>query len=1221
MFKIFTFILILTTLFFSFSCQKKQPDTLFTQLFPSQTGIDFANNITPDDTLNVLYYMYMYNGAGVGVGDFNGDSLPDIFFSGNQVSCRFYLNKGNFKFEDITEKAGLQTDRWATGVSIADVNADGLLDIYVCVAYNNLWNKSNENLLFVNQGVKDGIPTFKEMAKEYNLADTSYTTQAAFFDYDRDGDLDMYLLNNWLEKESHNRLRPKVTDGSAPNTDKLFRNEGVGTNGHPTFKDVSKEAGIVFDGYGLGVVIADLNKDGWQDIYVSNDFITNDLMYINNGNGTFANKIAESLMHQTYNAMGTDIADYNNDGFADIVVVDMLPEDNKRQKMMMMNANPDRYAMMTGKFLNYQPEFVRNTLQLNNGNGTFSEIGQLAGIDKTDWSWAALLADYDNDGWKDLYITNGYRKDITDLDYITYSQLNVQFGSDDFKRSKKKEMLKEIPEVRIPNYMYRNKGDLTFENVSKNWGIDVPSYSNGAVYADLDNDGDLDLVVNDIDEPALVFQNNADKLLKNNYLKIKLKGNPMNTFGLGAKIELWAEGKMQYQEQSPVRGFESTVDNILHFGLGKAQKVEYLKITWADGKAQILENIMPNKTVMVDYQNAKEMPDIQSVQSKALPPFGNSKIAINFKHQESDHIDFKQQFTLPHKYSQNGFGIAVGDINGDNLEDFYAGGAYGMSGSFFLQGKVGQFQEKKLTIDTLHEDMGVLLFDADNDKDLDLYVVSGGSERLKNIDYYQDRLYLNDGKANFTLAENALPDTKSSGSCVVACDFDKDGDLDLFVGGRVTPNEYPLAPRSYLLRNDTKAASPLPPPKGEKNLSVFSPPREVKFTDITPPELAGIGMVTSALWTDYDNDKQTDLVIVGEFMPITFFRNDNKKLIPDYRFQLNNLNGWWNSISAGDFDNDGDTDYIAGNLGRNTRYQAADNQPVCVYAKDFDKNGMVDAMLCHFYADGKNYLMHPRDNFLEQMIVMRKRFPNYVAYANAPFEKIFGEQDLKDAYIVRANYFATSYIENQGDGKFDIRPLPLEMQFAPVFGTVVNDYNNDGNLDVLMVGNSYAPEVNWGRYDASFGAYLQGDGKGNFKAIPNNDSGLLVKGDAKGMAEICIGKIGAVVRKNTDNRVSGNHPSPALEGAGGRLIHLIAINSEGIKTIENHIVNTQKVISILPNERYAILTLKNGKKRKQEFYWGRTYLSQSSRNLKVNQEVISVEVFDEKGKVRKVDLE
>ncbi len=1165
------------------SCQNKPSRTLFTQLMPSDTGIDFANNITPDDTLNVLYFMYMYNGAGVGVGDFNGDSLPDIFFSGNQVSSKLYLNKGNFKFEDVTEKAGVKTDRWATGVSVADVNADGLLDIYVCVAYNNLWNRSNANLLFINQGVKNGVPTFKEMATEYNLADTSYSTQAAFFDYDKDGDLDMYLLNNWLEKESHNRLRPKVTDGTAPNSDKLYRNEGIGADGHPIFKEVSKEAGIVFDGYGLGVVISDLNKDGWQDIYVSNDFITNDLMYINNGNGTFTNRIADCLMHQAYNGMGADIADYNNDGWTDIVVLDMLPEDNKRQKMMMMNANYDRYEMMTGKFLNYQPQFVRNTLQLNNRNETFSEIGQLAGVEKTDWSWAALFADYDNDGWKDLYITNGYRKDITDLDYITYSQLNVQFGSDEFKRKKKKEMLQLIPEVRIPNYMYRNKGDLTFENVSSAWGLDVPSYSNGGVYVDLDNDGDLDLVVNNIDEPALIFQNHADKLLVNNYLKIKLLGSEKNRFGIGAKVEVWTNGNMQYQEQNPVRGFQSSVEYLLHFGLGKSQNIDYVKITWVDGKSQVLENVKPNQTLFLDYKNAQNIPDIQSVQSATVQTFQAIPDLVNFEHRETEHIDFKQQFTLPHKFSQNGFGIAVGDINGDGLDDFYAGGAYGMSGSFFIQNKLGQFQEKKLTIDTLHEDLGVLLFDADNDKDLDLYIVSGGSERLKETDYYQDRLYLNDGKGNFSLAENALPDTKSSGSCVVACDFDQDGDLDLFVGGRVIPNEYPLAPRSYLLRNDTQG-------------------NKVKFTDITPQELSHIGMVTSALWTDFDNDRQTDLVVVGEFMPITFFKNNQGSLSKYSAFQIPNFIGWWNSISAGDFDNDGDMDYIAGNLGLNSKYKASESEPVCVYAKDFDKNGMIDAMLCHYYEDGNNYLTHPRDNFLEQMIVMRRRFPNYIDYATASFEKVFSKEELKDAYVVRANYFSTSYIENLGNGKFDIRPLPIETQFAPIFGMAIGDYNDDGNLDVLMVGNSYAPEVNWGRYDASYGVYLQGDGKGNFKTIPNKDSGFLVKGDAKGMAEIFM-------------------PTSSMQReAKGRLIHLVAINSEGIKAVENQIINTQKIVSILPNEKYAILMLKNGKKRKHEFYYGSTYLSQSSRILKIDKEVIDIEVIDDKGKSRKIKL-
>jgi enediyne biosynthesis protein E4 len=1186
----FSFILVLALGVAMQACQTPPAETLFTQLSPSQTGIGFANTITPDDTLNVLYYMYLYNGAGVGVGDFNGDGLPDVFLAGNQVSSQCYLNQGNFKFAEVTQAAGLTTDRWATGVSVADVNADGLLDIYVCVAHNNLWNKSNANLLFVNQGVRDGVPIFKEMAEDYHLADTSYSTQAAFFDYDRDGDLDMYLLNNWLEKESHNRLRPKLSDGSALNTDKLYRNEGTGPNGHPVFREVSKAAGIIHDGYGLGVVISDLNKDGWPDIYVTNDFITNDLMYVNNGDGTFANQIAERLMHQSYNSMGTDVADYNNDGWSDIVALDMLPEGNQRQKMMMMKANDDRYAMMTGKFLHYQPQFVRNTLQLNHGNGTFSEIGQLAGVDKTDWSWAALLADYDNDGWKDLFVTNGYRKDITDLDYITYSQDNSLFGSDEFKRKNKKEMLKLIPEVKIGNYAYRNRGDLTFENVSQAWGLDVPSYSNGAAYADFDNDGDLDLVINNIDQPAQVFRNEASNRLKNNYLRIKLRGKDKNNFGIGAKVTLWAGGKMQYQELSPVRGYTSTVEDALHFGLGQGAKIDSLHIVWPSGWSQRLTAIQPNQTLGLVEKNATVAPVVHQggghwpAQSGQLP-FQALAGLLAFKHTEGEHNDFKQQFTLPHKYSQNGFGLAVGDVNGDGLEDLYAGGAYGISGSFFLQTKTGQFQARKLTMDTLHEDMGVLLFDADGDRDLDLYVVSGGNERLKNVDYYQDRLYLNDGRGHFSLAAAALPDTKSSGSCVVAADYDQDGDLDLFVGGRVVPNQYPLPPRSYLLRNDSQDG-------------------QVSFTDATPTGLAEVGMVTAALWTDYDNDGRLDLALVGEFMPFTFFKNDQGKLTKlvgetGDRAKI----GWWNSLSAGDFDNDGDTDYLAGNLGYNTKYKASDRQPVSIVAKDFDKNGMSDAFLSHYFSDGKRYLAHPRDNFLEQIPYMKKKFNAYKTYATTPFELVFGEEELADAYLAEANYFATSYIENQGNGKFVFRPLPIEAQLAPVYGMTVGDYNDDGHLDALMVGNSYAPEVNWGRYDASFGTYLLGNGQGGFEVVPNRKSGFVVRGDAKGLVEITLGQV-----------ASGQGRPGAASLPKSRVVQLVALNSEGIQAFANLPASGQRAVAVQPQDTFALLTLQNGKKRKQEFYWGSTYLSQSSRTLRIGKSVVGVELGGAKRK-------
>jgi enediyne biosynthesis protein E4 len=1153
----------LTALFMSCDKLKKESDQKLFELLPSgTTGIDFSNNLVENDTLNAIYFEYLYNGGGVAVGDINNDGLSDIYFTGNMVSSKLYLNKGNFEFEDITQKSKAGTNRWSTGVSMVDINSDGFLDIYVSVAGYKVPKEKSGNLLFINNGDN----TFTESASKYGIADEGYNTHGAFFDYDKDGDLDLYVLSNALEVFNRNNTRKKMKNGEGKSTDKLYRN-----NGNGTFSNVSREAGILIEGYGLGVAAADINLDGWPDLYVANDFLSNDLLYINNGNGTFTNKIAECMKHQSHNGMGTDIADYNNDGFADIMVLDMLPEDNKRQKTMFGMVNYDRFKMNLN--LGYEPQYVRNSLQLNNGNGTFSEVSQLAGVSNTDWSWSPLFADYDNDGFKDLLITNGYRKDVTDLDFIVYKREISQFGTEEAKRKQLTEELKKLPGVKLHNYIYKNNGDLTFLDQSNQWGLADPSYSNGAAFADLDNDGDLDLVINNIDEPAFVYRNNAEKINKNKYLRIKLNGSPFNPSGIGAKIKIQYKGKKQFQEQIIHKGYKSSVEPFIHFGTGQDSIIDTLEITWPDGKYQLIKNVKANQVLAADYKNAVARTTADpALKINPLLKEVAKDYEISFKYQEMDFIDFKIQSLLHQKHSQNGPGITVGDIDGNGLDDFFIGGPVNTQGTLFIQNAKGKFKSQKIFAEKVkyEEDMGVLLFDADNDNDLDLYVVSGSTEYGGDVKHYQDRLYRNNSKGEFLLDTTALPKITASGSCVVASDFDKDGDLDLFIGGRVSPGKYPYPAESYLLKNN----------KG-------------KFSNATAEvckELQNIGMVTAALWTDFDNDHLTDLIIVGEGMPVTFFKNSNGRLINVTKSTgLPSTSGWWNSLTAGDFDNDGDIDYAAGNLGTNTKYKASENEPVCVYANDYDKNGSVDPVLC-YYIQGKNYPAHPRDLMIDQMVFMRRKFLRYTDYANATFDEVFTKEEMEGTYILRSDYFKTSFIENLGNGKFAIRALPIQAQIAPVFGMISNDYDNDGNLDLLLTGNSYASEVQSGLYDASIGLYLKGDGKGNFSPMDVNHSGFFVNGDAKGIAEIST--------------------------VNGQCLTLAAVNSDSLKVFSDNFKH--RIVKAQPGDSYAVIKFKNSKSRKQEFYYGSAYLSQSSRMIRITDDMESVLIYDDAGKSRSI---
>ena len=1083
-------------------------------------------------------------------------------------------------FSNITQNSGISIDKgWPFGVSVVDINQDGRPDIYVSVGGPG--NKDiYPNKLFVNQGLdKNGSPNFKEMANEYGLADSGQSMQAVFFDYDHDGDLDMYQLTGGGFEKSPIVPHPIAKDGSSRNTDRLYRNDFDSILGHPVFTNVSKQAGILQEGFGLGVSVLDINEDGWPDVYVTNDYLTNDLLYINNKDGTFSEKSQDYFKHTSHFAMGNDVGDINNDGLVDIIAVDMLPEDRYQRALMFGPNQYDKFYYSISQGYSYQ--YMRNTLQLNRGNGKFSEIGQLAGIYKTSWSWAPLFADLDNDGYQDLFITNGFGKNITDLDF-------VKFRADISRADANKPVLGRLIDslstrsgIKTHPYAYKNNGDLTFTDMSNQWGFGTSTYSNGAVYVDLDNDGDLDLVTSNIDEPAHIYRNSTIEKAKagtSNYLRIKLNGTENNKTALGSKIDIKYKGQIQTRNLNTVRGFESSVEAVAHFGLGTQTVVDTIRVTWPDGKVSVLLNIKANQVLTIDYKKSNPENIERNIENKnqIFTELNPASLNITYKNKRNDFDDFNFERLLPRKYSQGGPGIAVGDMNGDGLEDFFVGGAYQQSGEIYLQNRNGTFSGHVLTkSNDWSEDAGCLLFDADDDGDLDLFVVSGGNEFTDKNKRYQHRLYKNDGKGNFTRDESALPVMLSSGSCVVAADYDGDGDLDLFVGGGIVPGLYPQNPVSYILQNNNG-----------------------KFTDVTEtiaPGLRKIGMVNSALWTDIDNDGKPDLILAGEWMPISIFKNENGKFTNStVNNGLQDTEGWWQSIVSGDFDNDGDIDYVVGNWGINNPYKASVKEPVNICYKDFDKNGSIDPILC-YYEEGINYPAAPWDFLIEQIPSLRKKIPTYASYASAPMDKLLEMLGKEGVQTLNCKTLHSVYLRNDGNGKFTIKNLPAEAQFTPLFGMLAKDVNHDGNLDLIGVGNFYGTEVVIGRYDASVGLVMYGDGKGNFKPVNISESGFVADKDSKAIARI--------------------------EMAANTSMLLVTQTADSLKLFKDNRVH--KTAKIIPTQKEisALAFFKNGTKQKIEVGFGNSYLSQSSRTIVITPNIKHLELYNSAGvKTRSFDF-
>lgn len=1142
-------------------CDAPQADTVFRLHAAAQSGLDFTNTIRTDSVFNLLDYEYLYNGGGVGIGDFNGDGLPDIVAGGNQVPCKVFLNKGNLVFEDISESSGVDTrGKWSTGIAIADVNQDGLDDIYICTGGPGK-TSTFPNLLYINRG--DLI--FEESAAAYGLDDPSESNQALFVDYDLDGDLDMYLLNGGGFEKSAVAVRPMLRNGSARNNDKLYRNDFDAESGHPVFTDVSLEAGITVEGFGLGVAVLDVNDDQWPDIYVSNDYLSKDLLYLNLQDGTFAERSADFFTHTSHFSMGNDVGDLNNDGWQDLLTMDMLPEDHYRRLTMFGPSQYDKFNLALRYGYGYQ--YMRNMLHVGRGQGLFSELGQLAGLDRSDWSWAPLIADFNNDGLQDIFITNGYGKNITDLDYVNYRESAITpFAKPEEVRQQLLASAQALNPILLPNYLFVNRGNLQFEKADASWGLSLPTLSNGAAYADLDMDGDLDLVVNNLDQPLSLYENTIvdKKAAAAHFLQVKLEGPKENYQGRGAQIILFTEGEQQTKDLQPIRGFQSSVSALVHFGLGTHMQADSLIVRWPDGRENRLYQVPSDTLLTIKIAEAVS----PSAKKSPIRPLFEKVQAIQYVQEEPvQGNDFKIQALLQHGFTCQGPAIAVGDVNNDGLDDLLVGAAYGADATLFVQRADGSFDQSFIPSKEF-EDLGALFLDIDRDGDEDLYLASGGSERYEGHTAYQDRIYLNNGRGVFSHDPAALPEMRVSTGVVTAADFDGDGYLDLFVGGRVKPGRFPECPESFLLRNTGGG-----------------------FEIVTPELCPGLqfpGMLTAAVWTDFNDDKQPDLMLAGEFMSVRLFKNEGSGFTEITETAgLAASQGMWQSITAADFDNDGDTDYVLGNAGENTWLDISESHPLQLHYADFDGNGSVDPLFSH-YEEGKYYPLASLDVLAQQLPQIRKDFLKYDTYARSGTADILKALDAQQVNTLSCATTTSMLLKNNGDETFEWIPLPGMAQLAPLKGCLAEDVNLDGWLDLVIAGNEYDTEVVWGIQAASRGLVLLNEGGFRFTPLSPAASGFYGRGDQRGIVRMGWGE--------------------------DSWLFLLA-NNKGI--LENFALAAEKQavrVAFEKEEVRMMVEMRDGSRQKISCDYGSGYLSQQSKKLRLSTRAMSATFYDGQGK-------
>jgi len=1159
-----------------------QKDTLFQRVDHTQSNIAFNNRITENDSLSILDNEFFYNGAGVALGDLNNDGLLDVFFTGNQVDNQLYLNRGKLEFEEVSAAAGVQKKDpliWSSGVNIIDINADGLLDIYVC---NTLRTNDSlrENLLYINQGTNaQGIPQFTEQAQVYGINDNSYSSHAQFFDFDNDGDLDLFIGVNRIENIDPNVFQNLQSETAILSVDKLYENKGVTKNGTPQFEDISLAANIKYHGFSHSTLVQDFNQDGWLDLYVANDYLSNDIVYLNQGDKTFKNEAATLFKHFSLSSMGSDFGDVNNDGKLDLFVSEMQPYYNKRKKLFQKGTSYTK-EILTRRY-NYQYQYPRNVLQLHQGVNPdtqlpiYSEIGMQMGVAETDWSWASLFADFDNDGFDDLFVVNGFPKDIVDKDFSDFRVTANRLVS-------RENLLAVIPQIKMPNFIFKNKGQLQFEDVSSQWGTQFSTYTNGAVYGDLDNDGDLDLLLNNINDRATLLENTLSNTQSPpNHIRLELIGEHKNVAPYGAEVRLYTNAGVQTKILLSGRGYLSQPESSLHFGLGNQTQIDSLWVQWPSGQTQQWTNLEVNKTHVLAYQE-KALMASSTPQNQPLFKQSSAALKITHKDEDEDFIDFNRQITLPHKLSQYGPALAVGDLNGDGLEDVIVGGSRGKKETLFFQKKDGTFRKEhrsfKQQENELEEDAGILLFDVENDGDLDLYIAHGSGQFSPNSAFYDDALWINKGNGTFEKAAIELPNMGANSACVKTGDFDQDGDLDLFVGHRVEPGQYPVAGRSYLLENQSTS-----------NKIVFVDAYQKWSVGQTP-----LGLVSDALWTDFNNDGWEDLIVVGEWMSVLVFENKKGQLTKLENTGLEEAKGWWNSISTADLDNDGDMDYVLGNFGLNTFFKAQKEQPMTIIAKDFDNNGSVDPFISFYVRDSlgtkRNYLYHPWEDVIKQFRALRKTFNSFGAYGEAVLQEIFENQDLNGALIKQVNWMTSSWVENVGNNQFEIHALPREAQQAPVYGTITLDVNQDGFEDILLVGNDYGVEVNQGRSDALQGLVLLNTQQKAFTPLSIENTHFMVPKDGKSLVNIAV----------------GNQP------------YLIASqNNDSLRVFQPQFKTTPKRFSWEAEEVSCLILYTNGKTQRRTKQNAFGFQSQGTLSFWISEGVEKITFFDAQQKPKR----